>query len=243
MQWIIAICNNQFEYCSYQENGFQRRDFVQLPYYFILSIGSQGFLTLGSVSFFAFAELTHDFTSLHINDISVILCPYAVSMSHAPCCNKAVVDSAILASGMIIDRIHDVIPLSDVLVEPLAQPDLFAGCDRPTTSTCCQLLDFPLDPFRATAFVHISEGIFQLPMVALHRVFGVAGFGDLLSNIVFLVQQLMKSGLAIRVREVNLADGIANAGDSVHHSFLTDSSSIGSGHNNYTSIQCQLVVR
>lgn len=231
MCWIIAICNNQFEHCSYQENGSQHRDFVQLPYCIILSIGSQGFLTLGSVGFFAFAELTHHFTSLHINDIPVILCPYAVSMSHTTCCCQIVVDSAILTSCVIIDSIHDVIPLSDGLVEQLAQPDLLACCDRPATPTCCQLLDIPLDPVSTATFIHMSENTLQLPMVALHRVFGVACFSDLLCDIVFPVQQLMKSGLAIRVREIDLAYGIVNADDSVRHTFLACGSSDSSIHN------------
>ena len=151
------------------------------------------------------------------------------------------VDSAILASRVIIDRVHDVIPLSDGLVEQLAQPDLLACCDRPATPTCCQLLDIPLDPVSTAAFIHMSENTLQLPMVALHRVFGVACFGDLLCNIVFLVQQLMESGLAIRVREVNLADGITNAVDGVHQCFLANGSSSVTVHNNNTSIYCQLV--
>ena len=67
-------------------------------------------LTLGSVSFTSVAELTHNFASLHINDISVILCPQAVSVSHRPCYGQTVVDNAVSTSRVIIDSVHDVIP-------------------------------------------------------------------------------------------------------------------------------------
>lgn len=193
-------------------------------------------LTLGSVSFFAFLECAHDFTSLHINDISVVPCPYAVSMCHGSCCGQAMVDNAILASCVIIDSVHDVIPLSDSLVEPLAQPDLLAGCDSPAPTTCCQLLDVPLDPFSTTAFIHMVENALYLDLVALHRVFGVACFGDLLRDIVLAIQQLVESVLAIRVRHSNLANGSIDALDGVHHSFLACDSSVSSGHNSDTSI-------
>lgn len=198
-------------------------------------------LTLGSVGFFAFLECAHDFTSLHVNDISVILCPQTVSMSHTTCCCQVMVDSAILASRVIIDRVHDVIPLSDGLVEQLAQPDLLACGDSPATPTCCQLLNVPFDPLSTATFIHMRENALDLIIVSLHRILGVAGFGDLLSDIVFLVQQLVKGVLAIRVRESDLADSSINALDGVHHSFLACGSSVDTVHNN-TSIYCQLVV-
>lgn len=67
-------------------------------------------LTLGSVGFFAFLECAHDFTSLHVNDISVIPCPQTVGMSHTTCCCQVMVDGAVLTSRVIIDRVHDIIP-------------------------------------------------------------------------------------------------------------------------------------
>jgi len=182
----------------------------------------------------SFAKLTHYFASLHINDISVILCPYAVSVSHRPCYGQTAVDNAILACGVIIDSVHNVVPFL-WLVGQLAQPNLLACGDSPATPTCCQLLNVPLDPLSTAAFIHMRENAFDLIIVSFHRILGVAGFGDLLSNIVLLVQQLVEGVLAIRVREVNLADGSINALDGVHQRFLANGSSIDTVHS-FTSI-------
>lgn len=203
--------------------------FLQRTYCTILSIGRLWQLSHSPVSFVSFAKLAHNFTSLHINDISVILCPYAVSMSHRPCYGQTVVDNAILASGMIIDSVHNVIPFL-WLVGQLAQPNLLACCNSPATPTCCQLLNVPLDPLSTAAFIHMRENALDLIIVSFHRILGVTGFGDLLSDIVFLVQQLVKGVLAIRVRESDLADGSINALDGVHHSFLACGSSVDTVH-------------
>lgn len=52
----------------------------------------------------------HDFTSGKVNNSPIVMEHSTVSMSHRPCYGQVVVDNAILASCMIIDSVHNVIP-------------------------------------------------------------------------------------------------------------------------------------
>lgn len=217
--WTLSLLRKRIS-----AQGFRLVAILYHPFYWEPRV-----LTLGSVSFTSVAELTHNFASLHINDISVILCPQAVSVSHRPCYGQTMVDNAVPTSRVIIDSVHNVISFLQ-LVGQLAQPDLLACSDRPATPTCCQPLDVILDPLRTMTFVHIGENGLQFFMVRLHRVLSVGCLSDLLSEIVLVMQELVEGGLAIRVREINIAHGSVNAADGVLHRLFTHFSSVDTIH-------------